>query len=98
MSETAMVHVIDDDADVRDSLAFLLESAGMAVKTYASALHFLEALDEIADGCVVTDVHMPDMTGLELVRALNDRGATLPVIVITGHGDVPLAVEAMRIG
>jgi len=96
-SET-IVHIIDDDDAVRDSLAFLLESADMAVRTYESAVRFLEQSSGLERGCIVTDVRMPDMTGLDLVRHLNAQGSSLPVIVITGHGDVPLAVEAMRAG
>jgi two-component system response regulator FixJ len=98
MRSDAVVHVIDDDEAARDSLAFLLESADMAVKTYESAIQFLDRLATAEPGCIVTDVRMPQMTGLELVRHLNERGADLPIIVITGHGDVPLAVEAMRAG
>ena len=98
MKSDAVVHVIDDDEAARDSLAFLLESADMTVKTYESAIQFLDRLATAAPGCIITDVRMPQMTGLELVRHLNERGADLPIIVITGHGDVPLAVEAMRAG
>jgi two-component system response regulator FixJ len=90
--------VIDDDEAVRESLAFLLQSDDLIARTYPTALHFLERLADLEAGCVVTDIRMPDMSGLELVRVLNERGSTLPVIVITGHGDVPLAVEAMRAG
>lgn len=97
MTETT-VHVIDDDSAMRDSLRFLLESSGFTVITYESALHFLEAHPSAVSGCIVTDVRMPDMTGLQLVRLLNARGIRSPVIVITGHGDVPLAVEAMKEG
>jgi len=93
-----IVHVIDDDEAARESLAFLLQSADLVVKTYESALHFLEDLPAPGAGCVVTDVRMPQMSGLELVRTLNSRGFGLPIIVITGHGDVPLAIEAMREG
>lgn len=94
----ATVHVIDDDAAMRESLSFLLQAADMTVVTYESALHFLEAHSGPVSGCIVTDVRMPDMTGLQLVRLLKGRGSRTPVIVITGHGDVPLAVEAMREG
>jgi two-component system, LuxR family, response regulator FixJ len=94
----AVVHVIDDDDAARDSLAFLLQAADMTVRTYESAIHFLDNLPDPGAGCVVTDVRMPRMSGLELVRALNTRGFGLPVIVITGHGDVPLAIEAMKEG
>jgi two-component system response regulator FixJ len=98
MRTDGVVHIIDDDEAVRESLAFLLEAHDLAVKTHASASLFFEQLADIAAGCVITDVRMPGMTGLDLVRALNERGIGLPVIVITGHGDVPLAVEAMRAG
>lgn len=97
MSEP-LVHLIDDDEPVRVSLAFVLEMADLPARTYASALEFLEVADDLTRGCIVTDVRMPQMSGLELVRKLRERGIELPVIVITGHGDVPLAVEAMRAG
>ena len=98
MTREPIVHVIDDDEAVRDSLAFLLETVDLKVKTYDSALRFLEQPSPADPGCLITDIRMPEMTGLDLVRRLNERGSTLPVIVITGHGDVPLAVEAMRAG
>jgi two-component system response regulator FixJ len=98
MPNEPIIHVIDDDEAVRDSLSFLLESAGMTVRSYDSARSFLAALATLEPGCIVTDVRMPEMSGLELVRELNVRACALPVIVITGHGDVPLAVEAMRAG
>jgi two-component system response regulator FixJ len=93
-----LVHVIDDDEAVRVSLAFRLEMEEIANRTYASPLEFLAVASSIKTGCVVTDVRMPEMSGLELVRRLQDRGVTLPIIVITGHGDMPLAVEALRAG
>lgn len=98
MPDARLVHVIDDDEDVRESLAFLLESAGFEVKTYDSGNRFLEQSTGRETGCVVTDVRMPGLNGLELAVRLKARGSPLPVIVITGHGDVPLAVEAMRSG
>jgi len=97
MSEQVLVHVIDDDQPVRESLAYLLDSAGLTVATYESAASFLDVARQ-AGGCIVTDLRMPEITGIELVRQLREMGITLPVIVITGHGDVPLAVEAMKIG
>ena len=97
MTET-IVHLIDDDEAVRVSLAFLLEMNELPATTYGSAEDFLAVADTVATGCVVTDVRMPRMSGLDLVRRLKERGIVLPVIVITGHGDVPLAVEAMRAG
>jgi two-component system response regulator FixJ len=93
-----VVHVIDDDEGVRVSLGFLLEMHDLPAKTYASADEFLDAVDSISAGCIVTDVRMPGMTGLDLVRHLKQKAVNLPVIVITGHGDVPLAVEAVREG
>jgi len=93
-----MVHVIDDDEAMRASLAFLLESAGLACRAYASALEFLSQCDALTTGCVITDVRMPEMSGLQLLSELKARRSPLPVIVITGHGDVPLAVEAMKNG
>ena len=92
------VHVIDDDDAVRDSLAFLWETADLSVRTYASAMEFLEAVPTMPHGCIVTDVRMPEMSGVELARRLKDLGVPDPVIVITGHADVPLAVEAMKAG
>ena len=90
-------HVIDDDDDARDSLAFLLSTADIEVETYPSAPDFLKVAKE-AQGVVVTDVRMPEMDGLALVRHLNELGVGMPVVVMTGHADVPLAVEAMKAG
>lgn len=97
MSEP-IVHLIDDDEAVRVSLAFLLEMNDLPAKAYGSAAEFLQIAGDLTRGCVVTDVRMPEISGLDLVRRLKDQGSPLPVIVITGHGDVPLAVEAMRAG
>jgi two-component system response regulator FixJ len=93
-----VVHIVDDDAAVRQSLAFMLSAAGLAVRVYESPAAFLDGLAGAQTGCLVTDVRMPDMTGLELLRRLRDKGCLIPAIVITGHGDVPLAVEAMKAG
>ena len=92
------VHVIDDDEALRDSLTFLLRTARIDVQSYPSAAAFLEALPEANLSCVITDVRMPGMSGIDLLRRLRERKISVPVIVITGHGDIPLAVEAMRIG
>jgi two-component system, LuxR family, response regulator FixJ len=97
-SDKAVVHVIDDDEAVRQSLAFLLGTAGIGVQTYESAAAFLRVAPAIEAGCVITDVRMPDISGIELLRRLRELKLGVPVIVITGHGDVPLAVEAMKIG
>lgn len=93
-----IVHLIDDDEAVRTSLVFVLEMHDLPARAYASAREFLDVADGIKRGCVVTDVRMPEMSGLDLVRRLKDQRSILPMIVITGHGDVPLAVEAMRAG
>jgi two-component system response regulator FixJ len=100
MSASGRVYVIDDDAAMRDSLDFLLGSAGFNVLLFDSAQIFLSELPDLTSGCVVTDIRMPGLDGIELLRQLNTgTGARkLPVIVMTGHGDVPLAVEAMKLG
>jgi two-component system response regulator FixJ len=98
MATEPVVHVVDDDAAVRDSLAFALDTADLRTRTYESAIELLERLDELEPGCIVTDVRMPDMNGIELVRRLKSRKAPHPIIVITGHADVPLAIEAMKAG
>jgi two-component system, LuxR family, response regulator FixJ len=92
------VHVIDDDEALRDSLTFLLRTARLDVLSYPSAAAFLDALPDAKLSCIITDVRMPGMSGIDLLRHLRERKISVPVIVITGHGDIPLAVEAMRIG
>ena len=92
------VHIIDDDQALRESLAFLLQAAQLEVRSFDSAKAFLDALPDASVGCVITDIRMPDMSGIDLLRRLKELKVGIPVIVITGHGDVPLAVEAMKIG
>ena len=92
------VFVVDDDAAVRDSIAELVESVGLRAECYPSALAFLDAFQPQRPGCLVLDVRMADMSGLVLQERLNELGTTIPVIVLTGHGDVPMAVQAMRAG
>jgi two-component system response regulator FixJ len=101
MAGEGFVHVIDDDDALRDSLLFLLDCAGIEARGYESALAFVAHLERgqgVEHGCVVTDIRMPGMSGMELVARLRDLGFADPVIVITGHGDVPLAVQAMKAG
>jgi two-component system response regulator FixJ len=98
MPGSSVVHVIDDDEALRESLAFLLGTAHLRVRTYESATAFLDALPRAEPGCIITDVRMPGISGVELLRRLKSLEAAFPVIVITGHGDVPLAVEAMKLG
>jgi two-component system response regulator FixJ len=92
------VFVVDDDEAVRSSLKLLLKTLGFAAQAYASAREFLADFDPHRGGCLVLDIRMPGMSGLELQEELNARGALLPIIFITGHGDVPMAVEAMQRG
>jgi len=97
-SEKPIVHVIDDDEAVREVLAFQLGSAGIDVKTHDSAAKFLKIVPTVQADCIITDVRMPDLSGIDLLRRLRELQVAVPVIVITAHGDIPLAVEAMRIG
>jgi two-component system response regulator FixJ len=98
MTSHIEVHVIDDDLAIRGSLTFVLEGSGLSIRTYSSAREFLAVAAEISEGCVVTDIRMPEMSGLELIAELKARGSKLPVIVITAHGDVQAAVAAMKNG
>jgi two-component system, LuxR family, response regulator FixJ len=100
MSQSGRVYVIDDDPAMRDSLDFLLVSAGFNVRLFDSAEAFLRGLPDMEAGCVVTDIRMPGIDGIELLRQLHSTSSVrkLPVIIMTGHGDVPLAVEAMKLG
>lgn len=98
MQRDPTIYVIDDDEAVRDSLEFLLKSAGITVRGFDSAKAFLEIMPEVNSGCVITDVRMPGITGIDLLRKMSEAKRDLPVIVITGHGDIALAVEAMKIG
>jgi len=98
MPSDVVVHVIDDDDAVRESLEFLLRTARLEVRTYESAAAFLGILPRVEVGCIITDVRMPELSGIDLLKRLNELDVRVPVIVITGHGDVPLAVEAMKFG
>jgi FixJ family two-component response regulator len=94
----ATIFVVDDDMAVRDSLKMLLRSVGQAVETFGSGQEFIDAYSEDRAGCLVLDIRMPGMSGLELQQKLNERHSIMPIIFITGHGDVPMAVEAMQAG
>jgi two-component system, LuxR family, response regulator FixJ len=98
MANKPVIHVVDDDEAIRDSLMFLLETAGYAAREYDSGEAFIAVADGLADGVLITDVRMPGMSGLDLVNQLKDQRFSLPIIMITGHGDIPLAVEAMKAG
>ncbi|MDE1938921.1 MAG: response regulator transcription factor [Alphaproteobacteria bacterium] len=98
MAENETVFIIDDDAGIRDSLSLLVESVGYRPKPYASGVAFLESEKPEAVGCMLVDVQMPDLNGLQLQQELSNRHFHLPVIIMTGHGDVPIAVQAMKAG
>jgi FixJ family two-component response regulator len=98
MSNEQIVYIVDDDEDVREGFGLLMDTVGQPYRTFDSALAFLEAYDPAMDGCLVLDIRMPRMTGLELQERLNEMGSLLPIIFMTGHGDIPMAVDAMRRG
>jgi two-component system response regulator FixJ len=98
MAERAKVYVIDDDEAMRDSLNFLLDSSGFDVTLFENAEVFLSRLPTLAFGCIVSDVRMPGIDGIELLKRMKAAGSSFPILVMTGHGDVPLAVEAMKLG
>jgi len=95
--DKSIVHVIDDEA-VRQALAFQLGSAGIEVRTYESAVAFLQVAPTVHTGCIITDVRMPELSGIDLLQRMRELKHPVPVVVITAHGDIPLAVEAMRLG
>jgi len=93
-----LVHVVDDDDAIRDALGFMLRTAGYEVKSFSSGSDLMSRIDELGAGCILLDIRMPGMDGLETQQGLKDRGADQPVIIMTGHGDVNLAVKAMKAG
>lgn len=98
MTTKGMIYVIDDDEAMRDSLNFLLDSSGYSVTLFDDAQRFLEALPGLAFGCIVSDVRMPGIDGIELLKRMKAQHSPFPILIMTGHGDVPLAVEAMKLG
>ena len=98
MEEHGTVFIVDDDEGVREGLGLLLETIDQPYRLYSSAIEFLDEYDASWSGCLVLDIRMPRMSGLDLQEQLNQRGSLLPIIFITGHGDIPMAVEAMRRG
>lgn len=98
MTTKGMIYVIDDDDAMRDSLNFLLDSSGYSVTLFDDAQRFMEALPGLAFGCVVSDVRMPGIDGIELLKWMKAQHSPFPILIMTGHGDVPLAVEAMKLG
>lgn len=98
MTETRQIYLVDDDEAIRHSASFMLRHAGFAVKTFADGLAFLDEVTPDDNGCVLLDVRMPGLDGIGVLKRMGDRGIRLPVIVLTGHGDVPVAVDAMKCG
>ncbi|MBW7972578.1 response regulator FixJ [Bradyrhizobium sp. BR 10289] len=98
MTTKGHVYVIDDDGAMRDSLNFLLDSSGFGVTLFDDAQAFLDALPGLSFGCVVSDVRMPGIDGIELLKRMKAQQSSFPILIMTGHGDVPLAVEAMKLG
>lgn len=98
MNNDQIVHIVDDDDAVRDALHFLMQSEDIASKTYASAEEFIENKQDVGNGCLLLDVRMPGMSGLELLDLLKTQGISVSVVFITGHGDINMAVEAMKAG
>lgn len=98
MSDARLVHIIDDEDAVRRSASFILKTSGYAVKAWRSGVEFLKDVRHVDPGCILLDVRMPEMDGLEVQRTLQERGVTMPVIILTGHGDVGTAVRAMKQG
>lgn len=98
MSDARIVYIVDDDAGVRESIGFMLAAAGRDSRDFASAFAFLDAVDTLTPGCILLDMRMPGMDGVDLLRVLDERGLGWPVIIITGHGEGPLASRAMQLG
>lgn len=98
MTEPRLIHIIDDEDAVRRSASFILKTSGFAVEAWPSGVAFLKEVRHVEAGCILLDVRMPEMDGLEVQRTLHERGVTMPVIILTGHGDVSIAVRAMKAG
>lgn len=98
MSEEKVVHVVDDDDSVRRSVGFMLKTSGYQVRPYASGMELLKKAKGLEPGCVLLDIRMPGMDGLEVQQELRERGVSLPILIMTGHGDIPLSVRAMKAG
>ena len=97
-ADLPLVHLVDDDGAIRRSASFMLKTSGYQVRSYESGVELLKSTGDLSQGCILLDIRMPGMDGLEVQQALRDKGVTLPVIIMTGHGDVTLAVRAMKAG
>jgi two-component system response regulator FixJ len=98
MTDRRLIHIIDDEEAIRRSASFMLKTSGFAVETWQSGVAFLKEVRHASSGCILLDVRMPEMDGLEVQQALNERGVGMPVIILTGHGDISIAVRAMKAG
>lgn len=98
MDEKRVVHIVDDEDSIRRSTGFMLKKSGFTVTSWVSGVEFLKNLKHAEQGCILLDVRMPEMDGLEVQQELNARGISMPVVVLTGHGDVTIAVQAMKAG
>ncbi len=98
MSDRKLVHIVDDEEAIRRSASFMLKTSGYAVETWANGVAFLKEIRHVSEGCILLDVRMPEMDGLEVQQALLERGVTMPVIMLTGHADVSIAVRTMKAG
>src|SRR3546814_921869 len=98
MTDRRMIHIVDDEEAIRRSAGFMLKTSGYTVATYPSGVAFLREVRHVEPGCILLDVRMPEMDGLEVQKVLNERGVAMPVIVLTGHGDISIAVRAMKAG
>jgi two-component system response regulator FixJ len=98
MNEKRLIHIVDDEDSIRRSASFMLKTSGFAVETWPSGVAFLKEVRHLQSGCILLDVRMPEMDGLEVQKVLSDRGITMPVVILTGHGDVSIAVRAMKAG
>lgn len=98
MTERRLIHIVDDEESIRKSASFMLRTSGFDVKTYASGVAFLKEAKHVDPGCVLLDIRMPEMDGLQVQAAMNEQGIAMPVVVLTGHGDISIAVQAMKGG
>lgn len=98
MGDKRLIHIVDDEDSIRRSAGFMLKTSGFAVETWTSGVEFLKNVKNAEPGCILLDVRMPEMDGLEVQQALAERGVAMPVVVLTGHGDISIAVRAMKAG
>lgn len=98
MADKRLIHIVDDEDSIRRSAGFMLKTSGFAVETWTSGVEFLKNVKNAATGCILLDVRMPEMDGLEVQQVLSERGVSMPVVVLTGHGDISIAVRAMKAG